>query len=77
MWNYRAKWYFIGIELRIDTGTLDALERDYRMVDDCLIRMINIWLRRRSPRPTRQMIKVALQSIVQSKHVSNAALPGS
>ena len=68
MWNYRARWKFIGVELGIDMGTLDAIEKDCRIVDDCLLRMIKDWLRN-SPRPTREVIRAALQS----KHVSNAA----
>jgi hypothetical protein len=68
MWDYRARWKFIGIQLHIDTGTLDAIEKDHRMVNDCLQEMIKHWLRN-SPRPTREIIRVALQS----EHVSNAA----
>ena len=68
MWNYRARWKFIGVQLGIDMGTLDTIEKDYKMADDCLLRMINGWLRN-CPRPTREAIRVALRS----KHVSNAA----
>ena len=68
MWDYRARWKFIGIQLHIDTGTLDAIEKDCKMVDDCLLRMIKAWLRN-SPTVTRESIRVALRS----KHVSNAA----
>ena len=70
MWDYRARWKFIGIQLHIDTGTLDAIEKDCKMVDDCLLRMIKGWLRN-SPRSTvtRESIRVALRS----KHVSDAA----
>ena len=68
MWNHRARWKFIGIQLQIDNGTLDAIEKDYRKVDDCLREMINYWLRN-SPRRTRKTIKIALQS----KQVLNAA----
>ena len=68
MWNHRARWKFVGVELGIDMGTLDAIEKDYKMADDCLLRMINGWLRN-CPRPTREAIRVALRS----KHVSNAA----
>ena len=56
------KWKFIGIELGIDTGTLDTIEADYRKVDDRLREMINIWLKRASPRPTQSAVKAALQS---------------
>ena len=68
MWDYQSRWKFIGIELSIDMGTLDAIERDCKMVDDCLLRVITAWLRN-NPRPTRKVIRVALQS----KHVSNAS----
>ena len=67
MWDYRARWKSIGIELRVNTGTLDAIEKDHRMVNDCLQEMIKHWLRN-SPRPTKEIIRVALQS----KLVSNA-----
>ena len=62
MWNYRARWRFIGIQLGIDTGTLDAIEADHRKVEDCLSKLINVWLRDVSPRPTRSAMKAALQS---------------
>ena len=68
MWDCRAKWYFIGIQLDVDTGTLDAIGKNCSTVEDCLVTMIKIWLRN-NPRPTREMIGVALRS----KHVSNAA----
>ena len=70
MWNHRARWKFIGIQLQIDNSTLDVIEKDHRKVDDCLREMINHWLRN-SPksRRTRETIKVALQS----KQVLNAA----
>ena len=68
MWDYRSRWKFIGVELGIDMGTLDVIEKDCKMVDDCLLRMIAAWLRN-CPRPTREFIRVALQS----KRVSNSA----
>ena len=68
MWDYRARWKFIGIQLQIDNSKLDVIETDYRKVDDCLREMITYWLTN-SPRRTRETIKVALQS----KLVSSAA----
>ena len=68
IWDYRARWKSIGIELRVDTGTLDAIEANNRKVGGCLQEMIKHWLRN-SPRPTRETIRVALRS----KLVSNAA----
>ena len=62
MWNYHARWRSIGVELGIDTVMLNAIEADYRKVEDCLREMINVWLKRISPRPTRSAMKAALQS---------------
>ena len=67
MWDYRARWKSIGIELRVDTGTLDAIEANNRKVGGCLQELITHWLRN-SPRPTKEIIRVALQS----KLISNA-----
>ena len=70
MWEYRARWKFIGIELGIGEHSLDAIEANYpRNVDDCLREMIHCWLKNVSPRPTRRAMRVALQS----KSVSNTA----
>ena len=65
-WNYRARWKFIGTELEIDVGTLDAIDANNKTVEDSLREMINHWLRNEKPRPTRDAITVALQS----EHVS-------
>ena len=70
MWDYRAKWKFIGIELGIGTGTIDAIEADCRNVGDCLCKMICDWLKHNSPRPTRGIMRAALQS----KRVSGKCL---
>lgn len=61
-WDYRAKWKFIGIELGIDAGTLDAIEANHKNVEECLADMVNGWLRKNEPRPTRCAISAALQS---------------
>ena len=61
-WSYRARWRFIGINLGIDVGTLDAIDANNRRVEDCLLNLINVWLRNTNSRPTRTAIKAALQS---------------
>ena len=61
-WDYRAKWRLIGIELGIDSGTLDAIEANNRKVEDCLGEMIKIWLRKNQPKPTLNAITAALKS---------------
>lgn len=61
-WNYRAKWRFIGIQLGIDQGTLDAIEKNNNEVEDCLSKLVSLWLRGTNPRPTRSAMTKALQS---------------
>ena len=61
-WQDRAKWKFIGIELGIDTGTLDAIEADHKKAERCLVELVNLWLRKNDPRPTRRALINALKS---------------
>ena len=61
-WDYRSKWKFIGIELKIPDSTLEAIETDHKKCEDCLLDMIKIWLRGDYPQPTRSAITAALQS---------------
>ena len=62
-WDYRANWRFIGRNLGIDAGTLDAIEANHNNVEDCLTDVINKWLRNNKPRPTRGAISAVLQSV--------------
>ena len=59
-WDLRAKWMFIGIELHIDQGTLDAIGKDNKKAEDCLVELLNRWLRQ--PNATRSALTAALQS---------------
>ena len=61
-WDYRARWKFIGREVGIDEGTLEAIAMDERTVDDRLSRVITIWLKKINPKPTRSAIIAALKS---------------
>ena len=75
-WNYRARWRFIGIELGIDEGTLDAIHKDNRKVADCLREMITAWLRgcTAKSKPSRHAITAALQSGHVSTTIGNSHL---
>lgn len=68
-WSYRALWKLIGIELGIDTGTLDAIDENNKKVESCLTELITGWLRNTKPRPTR----AAIISVLSSKKVLSAA----
>lgn len=70
-WDYRAKWRFIGIQLGISEGTLDALDADNHKVEDCLAGLISQWLRNRKPRPTR----AAMTKALGSQSVAGSAVP--
>ena len=62
LWDYRAKWRFIGVELRIKPGDLDAIGENNRAVEGALFEMIKFWLHSINPRPTRTVLEAALQS---------------
>ena len=70
-WDYRARWRFIGIQLCIDEGTLDALDADNHKVEDCLAGLISKWLRNMKPRPTR----AAMTKALESQSVAGSAAP--
>ena len=62
IWKYRAKWRFIGVELQIEPGDLDAIGVNNRTVEDALLEMINLWLHRANPKPTRSILTAVTQS---------------
>ena len=49
-WNARAKWYNIGLELNINPGTLDVIERNNMDINDRFRIMLTTWLRMVDPR---------------------------
>ena len=61
-WDARAKWYNIGLELNIDSGTLDVIERNNMDIDDRFRIMLTTWLRTVDPRPTWEALAEALRS---------------
>ena len=65
VFDARTKWYDIGLELKIDVGSLDAIEEDNpRDVQDCLRALLKKWLRRAQPnyKPTWGALMEALES---------------
>ena len=68
-WDYRASWKLIGVELGIDSGTLDAINKNHRRVEDQLTELIVKWLRRNNPRPMRS----AMAKVLQSKYLMEGA----
>ena len=62
LWKYRAKWKLIGMELRIEPGDLEAIEGNNRTVEDALLEVIKLWLRRLNPKPTRTVLTAVTRS---------------
>ena len=58
--DVRSKWYNIGVQLNINTGTLDAIRREWYDCGDCLREMIKHWLS--SGYPTIDALMEALSS---------------
>ena len=45
VWEGRAKWYNIGLALKLTPGTLDAIERTkHHVVEDCFTATLKRWL---------------------------------
>ena len=62
IWDARAQWYNLGLELDITPDSLDALELAYaRMPDHCFRAMLTQWLREH-PKPTWSALAKALKS---------------
>ena len=40
----RAKWYILGLQLKLSTGTLDAIKAQFRNPRDQLLEMLKTWL---------------------------------
>ena len=62
VWDARAKWYDIGLELGIDPGTLDAIKSNNDNVEDRLREMLRKWLNKIDPPPTNSQLAKALES---------------
>jgi hypothetical protein len=63
VFDARAKWYDIGLVLKIDPGSLDAIEKENpRDFQGCLRALLKTWLRKSQPKPTWGALVKALES---------------
>ena len=63
VFNARAKWYDIGLNLGVPVGTLNAIRVQYRdNPQDCLREVLMVWLKAVDPQPTWKALVDALQS---------------
>ena len=61
-WGARLKWYYIGLQLNIDPGTLDVIEGNNKNIDDCFLAMLTTWLKTVYPKPTSSALADSLRS---------------
>ncbi len=61
IYDARAKWYDIGIELEIPTGTLKSIKSMYDSPADCLVEILDIWLKQVEPKPSWRLLITALE----------------
>ena len=50
------------MELQIEPGDLEAIDVNNRKVEDALVEVITVWLRRANPKPTRTVLTAVTQS---------------
>jgi len=62
LYEARAKWHDIGIELKLPVGTLTAIREDFPHAADCLKEMCINWLKRIDPSPSWAALAKALES---------------
>ena len=62
VYEKRWKWKNIGLNLGITIDTLNVIEHDHRNCNDCLIAVLEEWLKRSEPRPTWDALQQALNS---------------
>ena len=62
LWEARAKWIDIGIQLDMKVRSLEAIKRDHNEVGSCLRVMLTDWLNQVHPPPTWEALLDALKS---------------
>ena len=63
LWDARCKWYDIGVELDLDTATLDSINTTHcKQVEDCFREILSKWLEVATPCPSWKALVKALRS---------------
>lgn len=60
LYRVRERWYDIGIELEIAVEELNIIKTTYNDPADCLLHMLQVWLRSIDPVPTWNILAEAL-----------------
>ena len=61
VWEGRAKWYNIGLALKLTPGTLDAIRANHRFVEDCFSATLKKWLSVSKLHPSWSSLATALR----------------
>ena len=62
VYHVRAKWYNLGLGLKVAVSTLDVIATQYRDPGDALREMMHEWLKGINPPPTWKGLIEALRS---------------
>ena len=63
VWEGRAKWYNIGLDLGLTAGTLDAIKlSNHHDADDCFTATLKEWLSRSDLRPSWSGLATSLRA---------------
>ena len=61
----RSDWFDLGLHLRVNYGTLKAIEADNKKVGQCTREMLAAWLNGQGGECTKQALKTALSKLNQ------------
>ena len=61
LYEARVKWYHIGIELELATSTLKCIKSMCDSPAECLVEMLDTWLKQVDPKPSWRLLINALE----------------
>ena len=56
-----SKWRDIGLDLGLESGTLDKIKHDFQSADDCYREMLSVWLKKITPAPSVETLIATLK----------------
>ena len=63
VWEARAKWFHIGIQLSMNVAVLEAIKSNHHdQLDACLTAMLTEWLKQTDPKPNWEALVTALKN---------------
>lgn len=60
--SVQHKWYRFGVQLQVSINTLKCIKRENSTMDECLLKMLIIWLKDTDSPPTLNILTEALES---------------